>query len=73
MVIKMARKYIPQIELILARHYQGWKSKKILDELAEKFDKPLSDRQLLRLRTGWKQYETVDSNPLAKQFGWIKD
>ena len=65
-------KNLPQIELVLARHYQGWKSKKILDELAEKFDKPISDRQLLRLRTGWKQYETVDSNPLAKQFGWIK-
>ena len=67
------QEYRPQIELLLARHYQGWKTAKILNELAEKFDKPIiSLRQIQRLRKDWGRYETIDNHPLAKQLNWTK-
>ena len=72
-MIRTRQKYRPQIELLLARHYQGWKTAKILNELAEKFDKPIiSLRQIQRLRKDWGRYETIDTHPLAKQFNWTK-
>ena len=67
------QEYRPQIELLLARHYQGWKTAKILNELAEKFDKPIiSLRQIQRLRKDWGRYETIDNHPKAKQLNWTK-
>ena len=65
-------KNLPQIELVLARHYQGWKSKEILGELTEKFNEPLGTRRIQELRKSWRFYKTIDNNPLAKQLGWIK-
>ena len=71
-MIRTGQKYLPQIELLLARHYQGWKTAKILNELVEKFDKPLGLRQIQRIRKDWGRYETIDNHPLAKQFNWVK-
>ena len=71
-MIRTRQKYRPHIELLLARHYQGWKTAKILNELVEKFDKPLGLRQIQRIRKDWGRYETIDNHPLAKQLNWVK-
>jgi hypothetical protein len=65
-------KKLPQTALLLARHYQGWKTADMVDELARKFDDPVQLRKIQRLRKAWREYETVDDNPLAKELGWTK-
>ncbi len=65
-------KKLPQTALLLARHYQGWKTVDMMNELARKFDDPVKLRNIQRLRKDWSEYETVDDNPLVKELGWAK-
>jgi hypothetical protein len=65
-------KKLPQTALLLARHYQGWKTADMMDELAREFDDPFSLRTIQRYRVKWSEYETVDDNPLVEELGWTK-
>ena len=47
-------KKLPQTALLLARHYQGWKTADMVDELARKFDDPDQLRNIQSLKFLWK-------------------
>ena len=55
----------PQIELILARHYQGWSTEDMVTELEAKFETPMTRGQVPHYRRMFHYYRTIDDNPLA--------
>ena len=65
-------KKLPQTALLLARHYQGWKTADMMDELAREFDDPFSLRTIQRYRVEWSEYETEADNPIVEEMGWTK-